>query len=425
MNEDFLQFLWQYRLFNEDELYDENNQKIEIIHVGTKNSDAGPDFFNARIRYNNIEWVGNVEIHRNASDWDLHNHQNDDAYNNVILQVVWNKNTEVYNNKKQKVLTISLAVYEETSNSYYELYENHKQIACSDKLIKIQYPFTAYLESLAISRLEKKSQWIYNELKNANYDWEESFYRILSYSFGLKANSQSFLLLSQSLPLSLIKKNADHLFQIEALVFGQSGLLPNNSNNSYVNSLIKEYEYMKIKYRLIPLNYVIWKFSKIHPPSFPTIRLAQWSYFLYKHANNLTNLLQEMNMNSLIKQFNIKTSSFWETHHHFESRYESSVRNKVGKSFIFLLLINSYLPFIFLYSREKLNNKLQDWVIKMYENIPSEKNSIIKYWTDAGIKPNNALQSQALIHLYEYFCKPRFCLRCNIGTYLLLNTRKL
>lgn len=182
---------------------------------------------------------------------------------------------------------------------------------------------------------------------------------------------------------------------------------------------------MKIKYGLVSLNAAIWKFSKIHPPSFPTIRLAQWSYFLYKNANNLTNLLQEMPVNTLIKQFNIKTSSFWESHYHFDLKSEKPVRNKVGKGFIFLLLINSYLPFIFLYSREKLNNKLQDWVIKTYEHIPAEKNSIIKHWQNAGLNPNNALQSQSLIHLYEYFCKPRFCLRCNIGTYLLIHTKKM
>lgn len=425
MNEDFLQFLWQYRLFNEEELFTDDQKKIEIVHVGTKNSDAGPDFFNARIKYNNIEWAGNIEIHRNASDWYLHNHQHDETYNNVILHVVWNNDTSVYNSKKQPVLTVTLPVYKETLDKYYELYENHKPIACSYKLNTINFPLETYLESLAISRLEKKTQWIYNELKNANYSWEDTFYRILAYSFGLKANSQAFLMLAQNTPLTIIKKNTDHLTQIEALIFGQAGLLPKDSNELYVKNLIKEYEYLKTKYNLSPLHASIWKFSKIHPPSFPTIRLAQWSYFLYKQANNLTNLLQEMPIKQLIKHFNIKTSAFWESHYHFDRKSEKPVRNRMGKGFLYLLFINSFLPFIFLYSREKLNNSLQDWVIQTYEQIPSENNSIIKYWQNAGIVSNNALQSQALIYLYDFFCKPRFCLRCNIGTCLLLNTKTL
>ncbi|MCX7863124.1 MAG: DUF2851 family protein [Bacteroidales bacterium] len=425
MSEDFLQFLWQYRLFDENNLCTSNGEKIEIIHVGTKNSDAGPDFFNSRIRYAGIEWAGNVEIHKNSSDWNIHQHNIDEAYDNVILHVVWNYDQDVFNSKHQKILTITLPILPETMQEYKSLYENHKPIACSDKLSRLNYPFATYLETLAVSKLEKKSKLISNELKETQYNWEESFYRILAYSFGLKANAHAFLMLAQTTPLTIIKKNLDQYFRIEALMFGQSGLLPQQSDHPYVAKLIKEYAYLQHKYNLVPLNASVWKFSKIHPPSFPTIRIAQWVYFLHKHANDLMNLIKEVPFKKLVKQFQIKTSEFWDTHYTFEKETEVPVRNRMGKSFIHLIFINSVLPFIFIYAKEKQNTSLQEWVINIFEQIPSEKNHIIKFWHEANIIPKNAFQSQALLYLYEQFCKPRFCLRCNIGTYLLLHTKSL
>ncbi len=424
MTEDFLQFLWQYRLFNEEELFSKEGKKVEIIHVGTKNSDAGPDFFNARIRYNGIEWAGNIEIHKNASDWNLHKHFEDENYDNIILHVVANYDTDVYNSKQQPILTIQLSVQSSIIEEYKSLYENHKPIACIDKINTIDYPISTYFESMAVSKLSKKSLLIQSELKDTQNNWEETFYRLLAYSFGLKANAQAFLMLAQATPLHVVKKNADNLFVLEALLFGQSGLLPERSTNNYVKELINEYRHLSVKYSLAPLPSTLWKFSKIHPPSFPTIRIAQWAYFLYQNSNQLMIAWEKMTLKKMMKLFSIKTSSFWEHHYTFEKYTSSPTRNKIGKSFAHLLIINAYLPFVFLYCKEHQLLEGQEWVISMYEQIPSEKNHIIKYWNEAGIVPQNALQSQALIYLYEHYCKPRFCLRCNIGTYLLLHTKK-
>lgn len=175
MSEDFLQFLWQYRLFDENNLFTSEGEKIEIIHVGTRNSDAGPDFFNSRIRYQGIEWAGNVEIHKNASDWNVHQHYLDEAYDNVILHIVWNNDQQVFNSKKEPVLTVVLPVLDKTLDQYVFLYENHKPIACSDKLSNINFPINTYLETLAISKLEKKSKLITTELKDTANNWEEVF----------------------------------------------------------------------------------------------------------------------------------------------------------------------------------------------------------------------------------------------------------
>ncbi|NSW45660.1 MAG: DUF2851 family protein [Bacteroidales bacterium] len=424
MNEDFLQFLWQYRLFNEELLVSDKGEKIKIINIGTKNSDAGPDFFNARIVYNYVEWAGNIEIHKNASDWNKHKHHQDQTYDNVILHIVWNKDTEVYTTQKRQVLTVELPVLNHTKNEYLKLYENHKSIACSDKIKNLNLPITTYLTSLAIARLEKKSSFILFELKDSHYNWEETWYRVLAYSFGLKANAQAFLMLAKSLPLSLIQKNVGNLLTIEALFFGQSGLLPSDSNDPYVNQLIEEYKYQKTKYNLKPLTATIWKFSKIHPPSFPTIRIAQWAAFLNKHANSITHFLKVQSLKNLSKMFNVTPSEYWQIHYHFNSKSNKTKMN-LGKSFINIILINSFFPFAFTFSKERLNNELSDWVLDMLEEMPPEKNHIIKDWINAGIEPQNAFQSQALLHLFENYCKPRFCLRCNIGTYILLQTKSL
>ena len=424
MNEDFLQFLWQYRLFNEQELASEKGENIKILNIGTKNSDAGPDFFNARILYNEIEWAGNIEIHNNASDWNKHKHHQDETYDNVILHVVWNIDCEVYTSKNRPVLTIKLPVLDKTKVEYLSLYENHKLIACSEKLKNINLPITTYLTSLSIARLEKKASFIYFELKESNYNWEETWYRILAYSYGLKVNAQAFLMLAKSIPLSIIQKNVGNLLTIEALFFGQSGLLPKESSDHYVTSLINEYKYLQSKDNLTPLNSTVWKFSKIHPPSYPTMRIAQWAAFMNKNANAITDFLKVQSLKKLMDMFSCKPSPYWNEHYTFIAKTKNAKMN-VGKGFINIILINSFFPFAFVYSRERLNSQLNDWILDMLEEMPAEKNSILKEWSVAGIIPQNAFQSQALIHLYENYCKPRFCLRCNIGTYILLQTKEL
>ncbi len=424
MNEDFLQFLWQYRLFNESKLSSANGEPIQIINVGTKNSDAGPDFFNARILYNHVEWAGNIEIHINASDWNKHKHQFDPIYNNVILHVVWNNDTIIYNANQQQILTVTLPILYETHAEYLKLYENHKLIACGEKLATLNFPISTYLTSLAVSRLEKKSQFVLHELKEINYHWEETLYRILAYGFGLKVNASSFLMLAKSIPFQIIQKNADNLVFLESVLFGQSGLLPESSSDNYVSLLIKQYHYYKKKYGLTPLPATVWKFSKIHPPSFPTLRIAQWAAFLYKNANNLTDLVQLQSLKKILKKFDFNTSEYWHSHYHF-NKSANLTKFKLGKSYIYLIIINCLLPYIFVYSKERMDNELNEQVISMLEQLPPEKNNIIKAWKEFNIIPQNALQSQALIQLCENYCKPRFCLRCNIGTYILLQTKSL
>ncbi len=425
MYEDFLHFLWQYRLFDEENLKTNDGYRIKVLNVGIKNSDAGPDFFNARIKYNNLEWAGNIEIHQNASDWYQHKHHLNPSYNNVILHIVWNYDTDVYNSNNEKILTIKLPLIEKTFNEYLFLYNNHKKIACNERIKQSDYPLIAYLTSLAVARLEKKSNNILFELKETNNNWEEVWYRTLAYSFGLKANSQAFSLLTKSLPLLIIQKNADNLLSIEALLFGQSGLLPKQSDIPHVQQLITEYEFLKTKYKLTPLNPSIWKFSKIYPTSFPTLRIALFAAFLHKNATRISSFLSVQNLSSLQKMFNTTTSVFWHNHYHFDKKNSSYRKIKISKSFVHLLLINGLFPFLFTYSKHRLNNELNDWILDCMEQLPPENNSIIKEWEKLGIKAENAFQSQALIHLYENYCKPRFCLRCNIGTYLLLHTKRI
>lgn len=262
------------------------------------------------------------------------------------------------------------------------------------------------------------------ELKDSNYNWEETWYRVLAYSYGLKVNAQAFLMLAKSVPLSLAQKNCGNLLTIEALYFGQSGLLPKESTDDYVKSLIKEYQYLQLKYNLVPLNSSVWKFSKIHPPSFPTMRIAQWASFLNRYATSITDFLKVQPLKNLTKMFNVAPSEYWKIHYHFNSKTTSTKMN-LGKNFINIILINSFFPFVFVYSKERLNNELSEWVLDMLEELPSEKNYIIKEWMKTGVEPQNSFQSQALLHLYENYCKPRFCLRCNIGTYILLQTKSL
>lgn len=427
ITEDFLQFLWQYRLFDEKKLCDDENNLIEVISVGTRNYDAGPDFINARIKYKNIEWAGNVEIHVNSDDWNKHAHHTNILYNNVILHLVYNKTSDVKNSNGHDILTVKFPVHKKLSGIYEKLYKSSKKIACSSLIKETHYTlFLSFITSLAVSRLEKKASFIQTILRETNNNWEETFYRVIAYGFGLKVNANAFLSLTETLPLNVIKKHIDNYEIIEALFFGQSGLLPNNPRDKYVNKLLEIYKYYKIKYNLVPLNPALWKFSKLYPASFPTIRIAQFSAFLFKNADNLLFIVNtDFDLKKLNKLFDVKINDFWKSHYHFYKPSLREIKINIGEHLRQTIIINSILPFIFTYSSVRLNNKLNEKVLNAYEKIKPEKNNIIKTWESLNIKPKSALETQALIHLYENYCKPRYCLKCNIGTFLLLKNKSL
>jgi len=425
MTEDFLHFVWQFGLFERTNLEALTGESIDIISTGQHNTDSGPDFFNARIKINGIEWAGNVEIHVKASDWKKHGHSNDKAYNNVILHVVNDYDADVFINENQRIPTIKLNYNKTILENYKSLYGSVDKISCSRNLKNVNLDFLKlYLPSLAIKRFEQKTLLIKSNLVKEKYNWEEVFYKTIARNFGFRINSNPFEMLAESIPLKVLAKQKNNLLQIEAILFGQSGLLPKTSEHPYIKSLIGEYAFLKSKFSLIPLNPSIWKFLRVRPLSFPPVRIAQFAVLIHQSSALFSKIIEQKDLETLIKLFSLKASAYWDEHYDFDKPSPKEPKT-LGLDSVNVIIINTIVPFLFLYGREKGKDEISERALKFLELLPAEKNTIIKQFADYNIKAKNALESQSLIQLYNNYCIPRNCLKCQIGCKIIQATNKL
>ncbi len=420
MTEKFLQYIWQFKLYNNTDLF-VNDKPVEIISNGTINTDSGPDFFNAKIKIADTLWVGNVEIHINSSDWFKHNHHKDKAYDNVILHVVKNKDAETYNSKNIQIPTIELKYPEFIEKNYKELEYSPYKIACETKLQNIEsFYIKNIFYALAIERLNQKNEQINNILKENNNNWENAFYILLFRHFGAKVNADSFEMLAKNTELKILAKHKNNLTQIEAILFGQAGFLDEDIDNEYHKLLKQEYKLIKSKFNISGLDKHQWKFLRLRPANFPTVKIALAAKLIYQSSSLFSKILQAKNIDELYKLFNVSLSSFWETHYTFEK--ESIKRTKhLGKASINTIIINVIIPFLFNYGQQRKIQDLQDRAISFLEQIKAENNSIIRYWNKIGVSADNAFQTQALLQLYNNYCLKKKCLSCKIGYKIMIN----
>ncbi|MCF6366485.1 MAG: DUF2851 family protein [Bacteroidales bacterium] len=415
-NEDFLHYIWKNKLFTDKYLIDNEGNKIEVIETGTHNFDAGPDFFNAKIKIGETIWAGNVEIHTKSSFWEAHKHQQDKAYDNVILHLVNKNDTEVHNTKGEKILTCELKFDNKYINNYDKLLRSENNIACNKFINKIDsFTLNSWLTNILIERIEQKTEYIKNILSFTNNNWEETFYISLAKAFGFKVNADPFELLAKSLPSIILAKNKNNLFQIEALLFGQAGMLsaPEIKDNYFI-SLKKEYKHLKNKYNLKPVEPHLWKFLRIRPDNFPTIRISQFAALIHKSSHLFSKVLESNNINSVMQLFDVEASGYWSTHYTFGKESKKRIKT-FGKIATENILINTVIPIMFLYGKEKANEKVKDRAINFLEKIKPEKNNITKKWASIGLDIKNAYFSQSYIQLYNEYCSKRKCLNCRIG----------
>jgi len=425
MTEEFLHFVWQFGLFERKNLKALTGEEIDVISTGQYNGDAGPDFFNARIRINGIEWAGNVEIHVRSSDWKKHGHTNDSAYNNVVLHVVEEYDTDIFTNNGTKIPSIKLQYNKELLDNYLQLYGSVNSIACSRHLQNINTDiFNLFFPSIAIERLEQKTLEIKDKLSASGNNWEDVFYKTLARNFGFRVNSLPFAMLADSVSLIALAKQKNNLLQIEAIFFGQSGLLPKKTEHPYVKSLQAEYAFLKSKYSLTPLQKDIWKYLRVRPVNFPTIRIAQFAALIHQSTALFSKIMEQENIESVIKLFSVYASEYWDTHYTFETTSPNETKI-LGKESIQTIVINTVVPFVFLYGREKGKEEISERAIRFLEMLPSENNKITRLWFDSNIKSKNAMESQALIQLYNNYCLRRKCLNCQIGTSIIRSTKQL
>lgn len=421
MKEEFLQYIWQSQFFRTAELSTFDGQPIQIIKPGTLNKDAGPDFFNSKIELGGTVWVGNTEIHISSSEWMQHGHQFDPAYNNVVLHVVYEHDMEIVNQLGKVIPTLELRslISPSVLAKYHHLSIGNKWIACEHMMAQVDHEkISPFIHRLYIERLEDKARYIQQDLLANKNNWEQTFYEYLARNFGFKTNSLPFHILAKNLPLQVLAKHRQNLMQIEALLFGQAGLLNHAFEEDYPEQLRKEYGYLRKAYQLEPMNESLWKFATMRPANFPTIRIAEFAQLIHQSAHLFSRCMEIKSMRELEGLFNISLSDYWKTHYNFDQPVVLKEKN-LGKSSIQNIFINSIAPFMFAYGKEKMNEHLTEKSIEMMEKTASEENGIIKNWKKRGFHINNAFQSQAFIQLKNMYCTPKKCLSCGIGNQLL------
>ncbi|MCU0474105.1 MAG: DUF2851 family protein [Bacteroidales bacterium] len=424
MKEEFLHYLWKYSLYNSDALLDNEQKRITVIHPGEYNRDSGPDFFNARLCIAGTEWAGNVEIHTRASYFDTHGHNLDPAFDNVILHVVAENDRRVFNTKGEEILTSEMVFDPKLYEKYFDLVNNPFIIACQDEINCIDPVFVRqWLGSLVVERLQEKSDQILKIYSETGNDWEETFYRLLSRYFGFRVNTEPFEMLATAIPFRIIRKHSDNRFQIEALLYGTAGLLEEGLfrealNDDYYSGLIREFKILSSKYSLQPVHGWIWKFSRLRPANFPTIRISQLAAMLSVTGGLFSKALEANNMSQLRDTFEVTASEYWDDHFVFgkKSRRYPKI---TGSQATDILLINAVVPAIFVYGQSRDSSDIRERAISFLEEINPEGNSIISEWRSSGIEADSAFISQALIQLRNHYCKKRRCLECRIGGKLI------
>jgi hypothetical protein len=424
--EDFLQYIWENRLFFARHLISTANEHIEIIKPGKRNFDSGPDFFNAKIKLDNTIWAGNVEIHKKASDWNKHQHQNDKSYDNVILHVVETADVQIYRENQNAIPTLVLQYPEHLLCNYQNLLNSKTWIACQSQFRKID-PIILQLgyNRLMIERLEQKTESITESLNRINNNWNETFYQMLARMFGFKVNAVPFELLAKSLPINILAKHKNSLFQLEALLFGNSGLLNHQLlGDDYYLKLREEYAFLYKKYNLRAIETHLWKFMRLRPMNFPTVRISQFASLLYKNENLFSKILEIADIVSLKKLFRINASSYWDTHYNFNKQSNETGPKELGESSANLLIINVIIPFLFVFGEKQNKPQLKNRALDFLEELPAESNSTIKKWKKLGVKPQSAFESQALLQLKNSYCEEKKCLNCRIGVKLVSTPEK-
>lgn len=421
MTEAFLHYIWKHKLFDNKELQTTEGEKIEIITTGQHNTNSGPDFLDARLRINNTLWAGNIEIHKNASDWHKHRHHTNPAYENVVLHVVSSPDCKVSRSNGSEIPTLQLQVNEQLEANYKSLLLSDNWIACQTEIGRIDtFNLRFWVSQLAVIRLERKTQETeINLLRNTN-SWEETFYQQLARAFGFGLNSAPFEQLARSLPLNILAKNRNNLSTVEALLFGQAGFLSENVSqpDAYYKLLKEEYTFLQKKYKLQALEKHQWKFLRLRPGNFPTVRIAQFAKLVHTSQQLFSKTTEASNTKQLLQLLEADTSTYWQTHYTFGK--ESKKRTKtLGKSALFSILINSVVPILFAYGRYLDNSTFQERAMQFLESLPPEKNSMVQKWNELGIETQNAADTQAVIELKNEFCNKKRCLYCSIGNKLI------
>ncbi|MFT6053786.1 MAG: hypothetical protein ACJAS3_001386 [Roseivirga sp.] len=422
--ESFLHFVWRYQYYNIDKLSLVSGESLQVLKTGSHNHLAGPDFKEAHIEIGGMEWFGSVEVHVMASEWYAHKHHDDANYENVILHVVWDNDKQILSSDGKPIPTLTLKglVKPGLLDRYEKLMTNQSKIPCADSLLQTKsITRLSMLEKVLVERVEVKSNLFKALLKGNQQNWEETAYQWLAKGFGFKTNAENMFRLAQSLPLKIIDKHANQLFQVEALLYGQAGFLNVDVIDDYAYQLQKEYKFLQAKYSLKQtLTYNEWHFSKVRPTNYPTVRIAQFAALLVTYPHIFSFFSEIQNRNELIEKLDVLQSEYWCTHYAIDKKsmnrlYGISTASKEN------LIVNTAIPFLAALAKHKDDSIYTDRALNLLSGIKAESNHITDLWKSLGWNVSSAFDSQALIQLHNEYCEPKRCIECNIGISLVRN----
>ena len=413
--EQLLHYVWKHKIFPLKELKTTTGQQVEVIDTGLANTDAGPDFFNAKLKLDGVLWIGNIEIHERSSDWFKHGHHADAGYNSVILHIASEIDTEISRSNGERIPQIQLICPEAVRTNYKELLETDSYPPCY-RIIPSLPPFTAHswMTALQMERFEQKATLLNERLKRCQGNWEDAFFITLARNFGFGLNGDAFETWAHRLPFRAVDKHRNDLFQIEAIFFGQAGILEDSDGDGYYLRLKKEYTYLQHKFGLIPMDASLWRFLRLRPANFPHIRIAQLACLYHRAYGLLSRIMETETLQGVRDILKGGTSEYWLTHYTFGGSSPSRPKTLSNTS-LDLLIINTVVTFLYAYGLHKGNRVLCARAGSFLEELKAENNYITRMWEQCGMKASNAADSHALIQLKKEYCDKKKCLYCRIG----------
>lgn len=414
MTEQLLQYIWKLRLFDAKGLVSVDGEPIEIIKQGEQNHNSGADFSNARLKIGEVLWAGNVEVELESGNWEKHGHSNDASHQNTLVLVCIEHTAKTP--LAIPVIELKGRINNQLEIVYGQMMASQAFIPCQNFISRVdEFTIQSWLLRLLAERLEQKIAPILQSLLQNKNNWEETFYHSLARNFGFNTNAVPFELLAKSLPLTVLAKHKNSLLQLEALLLGQAGILQTVAEpDEYTQKLLGEYEFLAKKYTLSPINASVWKFSKTRPANFPTLRLAQFAALVHTSSHLFSKLLEIRKPKQLQALFEIKASTYWDTHYRPSIAVEKG-KNMLGEDAVNNILINTVAPFLFAYGIQQKDDDYKQRAVALLENLPGENNTIIRNFKALKLAPANAADTQALLQLHKHWCTPKKCLGCRIG----------
>lgn len=419
--EKLMQYVWKHRLWRSEDMVTNTGKKVRVVDPGLLNTDAGPDFFNAKIEIDGHMWVGNVEMHYRATDWKRHHHDSDKAYDSVILHVVAKDDAPVRRTNGELIPQLVLEVSPQFNADYASLVGATIEVPCAEKIKQVPHlTIVEWVEGLAFERLHGKVERIHQLLDSFNGSWEDVCYVTLARNFGFGINNDAFERLARRTPLRLLGKHSDSVLQIEALLFGQAGMLDAQKPgmDSYYNQLCTEYAFLSNKFQLTPMEKDSWKLFRIRPQNFPYRRIAMLAQFIEGGFRMMNRILEAEGEKEMRALFEVELSGYWTKNYTFGKPNERATAT-LSRSSIDIILINTVAPLLYAYGELTGNYEMTDKAIKLLEELRAENNSIVSHFVAYGIDCPDALTSQALVQLKREYCDARKCIYCKIGHHLL------